>query len=78
MTDYMSKADCDEKHEATMAILNEINDRLFKDNGKVSIQTRLDRHEQFLKTLNWAFGIIASTLLVGSVGVVVAVVNHVF
>lgn len=79
MTDeFITRKDCDQKHEATMSLLNEINNRLFKDNGNISIQTRLDRHEQFLKIVNWALGILGSTVLVGSVGVVVAIVKHVF
>lgn len=45
--------------------LESIEKRLFKDNGRVSMQTRLDRHEQVLRLLLWGLGIVGGTLLSG-------------
>jgi len=45
--------------------LDSIEKRLFRDNGSVSIQTRLDRHEQVQRLLLWIVGIIGGTLLAG-------------
>lgn len=45
--------------------------RLFRDNGTLSIQTRIERHEQILKVLLWATSIVVGTgLTSGVVGLV--------
>jgi hypothetical protein len=36
---------------------------LFKDNGTLSIQTRLDRHERVLRVLLWVASVMAGTIL---------------
>ena len=43
--------------------LDSIEKRLFRDNGSVSIQTRLDRHEQILRVVLWIVGILGGTFL---------------
>jgi len=43
--------------------LDSIEKRLFRDNGSVSIQTRVDRHEQILRVVLWIVGIIGGTFL---------------
>ena len=43
--------------------LDSIEKRLFRDNGSVSIQTRLDRHDQILRVFFWVTGIIGGTFL---------------
>ncbi len=59
------------------AKLDSIEKRLFRDNGAVSIQTRLDRHEQVQRLLLWIVGVIAGTLLAGCVSVFVMIVREV-
>ena len=51
--------------------------RLFRDNGSVSIQTRLDRHEQVQRLLLWIVGVIAGTLLAGCTSVFVMIVREI-
>ena len=43
--------------------LDAIEKRLFKDNGTLCIQTRVDRHEQVLKILLWATSVVGGALL---------------
>jgi len=54
-----------ESQEQLHTKLDSIEKRLFRDNGSVSIQTRLDRHEQVQRLLLWIVGIIGGTLLAG-------------
>ena len=61
--EYMTKDGCDAKHKETLELLNAINDRLFKDNGSLSIQTRLDRHEQLAKGLMRVITWLSATVL---------------
>ena len=69
--EFMTKKGCDVKHKETMDVLTEIKDRLWKDNGNISIQTRLDRHNQTLKILGWAVGILCSAIVLKLVGEIV-------
>lgn len=43
--------------------LDSIEKRLFRDNGAVSIQTRIDRHDQILRALLWMVGVIGGGFL---------------
>ena len=56
--------------------LDNIEKRLFKDNGSVSIQTRLDRHDQILKMLLWGIGIIAASILAANASGVVLLMRE--
>ena len=47
--------------------LESMEKRLFKDNGTLSIQTRIERHEQILKVLLWASSIVVGTILTSAV-----------
>ena len=47
--------------------LESMEKRLFKDNGTLSIQTRIERHEQILRVLLWALSIIVGTVLTSAV-----------
>ena len=47
--------------------LESIERRLFRDNGTLSIQTRIERHEQILKVLLWAMSIVVGTVLTSGV-----------
>ena len=54
--------------------LESIEQRLFHDNGTLSIQTRIERHDQILKVLLWASSIVVGTVLTAAVtGVILAV-----
>jgi len=54
-------------HRELLEKLDAIEKRLFKDNGTLSIQTRIERHEQILKVLLWATSIIVGTALTSGV-----------
>ena len=47
--------------------LESIEQRLFHDNGTLSIQTRIERHEQILKVLLWASSIVVGIFLAAAV-----------
>jgi len=66
-----------ESQEQLHSKLASIEKRLFRDNGSVSIQTRLDRHEQVQRLLLWIVGVIAGTLLAGSTSVFVMIVREI-
>jgi len=63
-------------HRELLTKLDSIEKRLFRDNGSVSIQTRLDRHEQILRVVLWIVGIIGGTFLAACVGGLVIVVRE--
>ena len=87
---------CDARTQAIMDKLNSIESmgreraekierlsaRLYKDNGQVSVQTRLDRHEQLIHTVQVAADRMVwmgATALLGFTGtVIVAILNHVY
>ena len=54
-------------HRELLAKMDAIEKRLFRDNGTLSIQTRIERHEQILKVLLWASSIVAGTVLTSGV-----------
>jgi len=57
--------------------LDSIERRLFRDNGTLSIQTRLDRHEQVIRGLIWALSVVGGAVLTTLVALVVAAVKSV-
>ena len=68
--DFMTKENCELKHKEVIHSLADIvkevkgiNTRLFKDNGNISIQTRLDRHNQTLKIISWTVAILCSAIV---------------
>ena len=48
---YVSTTTCDQKHGELVGLLQNINDRLYKDNGTKSIQSRLNEHEQTMSNV---------------------------
>ena len=52
-----------ESQERMHRKLDNIERRLFRDNGSVSIQTRLDRHDQILRVVLWVVGIVGGAFL---------------
>jgi hypothetical protein len=65
-----------ESQQAMLVKLDGIEKRLFRDNGSVSMQTRLDRHEQALRLLLWVTGVIGGTLLAGLAGGVALLIRE--
>ncbi len=61
--DYVSERACEETSTKIFAKLESIERRLFKDNGTLSIQTRLDRHEQVIRVSIWMMSIIGGAFL---------------
>ena len=64
---YVTHEECSESSRQVLEKLDSIEKRLFKDNGTVSIQTRIERHEQTLKVLLWATSIVVGTVLTSGV-----------
>ena len=56
--------------------LDSIEKRLFRDNGSVSIQTRLDRHEQVVRALLWVVGLLVGAGVTTGISCVVVVLRH--
>lgn len=55
--------------------LESIERRLFRDNGTLSVQTRLDRHEQVIRGLIWALSVVGGAVLTTLVALVVTAVK---
>lgn len=58
----------DSQYVEVIRKLDAIEKRLFKDNGTLSIQTRLERHEQVLKILVWVVTVVGGSILTSAVG----------
>ena len=65
--DVVTHAECGEINQRVFQKLESIEKRLFRDNGTLSIQTRIERHEQILRVLLWALSIIVGTVLTSAV-----------
>jgi hypothetical protein len=55
--------------------LDSIEKRLFRDNGTISIQTRLYRHEQVIRGVLWALSVIGGAFLTTLVAVSVLAIK---
>lgn len=82
--EYITKTDCDRMHKAddewkkqVTTALKELNDRLYRDNGHISIQTRLDRGDRILGILCWVTTVAGGTIIVAGVAFVWRVIVHV-
>ena len=65
--DYITEEACEAVSNRIFSKLDSIERRLFKDNGTVSIQTRLDRHEQVIRGMLWGLSVIGGALLTSMV-----------
>jgi len=65
--EFVTHAQCGEINQRVFQKLESIEKRLFRDNGTLSIQTRIERHEQILHGLLWALSIIVGTVLTAAV-----------
>ena len=67
MPEYVTDEACHDRSAGILAAIQSLDDRLYKDNGRVSIQTRLDRHERMLcgiGRLAWAIVLAIVALVV--------------
>ena len=64
---FVTREMCSETSRQVLGKLDSIEKRLFRDNGTVSIQTRLDRHEQVIRGMLWALSVIGGALLTSMV-----------
>ena len=76
--EYMTKDGCDLKHKETLAILTEINDRLYKDNGKKSIQTRLSEHSNVIASVQRALWLFYGAVILLAVSGVFSFMRYIF
>ena len=72
---YIDEKTCHEVSQTIFNKLDSIERRLFKDNGTISIQTRLDRHEQVIRAILWALSVIGGAFLTSLVVSVVFVIK---
>ncbi|MDP6629976.1 MAG: hypothetical protein QGH29_03220 [Kiritimatiellia bacterium] len=61
--EYVTHETCSETSRQVLGKLESIEKRLFRDNGTVSIQTRLDRHEQVIRGMLWGISVVGGALL---------------
>ena len=73
--EFVTQAECGDISRRVLEKLDSIERRLFKDNGTVSIQTRLDRHEQVIRAILWALSVIGGAFLTSLAVSVVFVVR---
>lgn len=74
--DYVTHEECSESSRRVLEKLDSIERRLFRDNGSVSIQTRLDRHEQILRALLWVVGLLVGAGVTAGVSCAVVIVKQ--
>ena len=55
----------DDHNKAQTAMIQEIYNRLFVDNGRKSYQTRMAKLETFMKAHLWLYGIVVVSLIGG-------------
>ena len=82
--DYVTKESCESIHKGTVGSIDkltekvgELSNRLYKDNGHLSIQTRLDRQERFFGLVSWVLGVVGTTLLIQFILIGIAIVKYV-
>ena len=70
MEDHVTDAQCNERSGKILAAIERLENRLYRDNGTLSVQTRLDRHEQTLHNLSkalWGVSAVAGVTLAKSI-----------
>ena len=76
--EFVSTKVCGEISTRIFAKLDSIERRLFRDNGTLSIQTRLDRHEQIIRVMLWALSFVGGGILTYLVLGAVVLIKTVF
>lgn len=73
---HVTDVDCKRRSGAILEAIEALNNRLYRDNGTISIQTRMDRHEQSLKLLTrLVYGVVALVLVAVAKVVIAGVVR---
>ena len=67
-TDYMTRSDCEVKHNELLKAINDLDDRLYKDNGRKSIQSILNEHGQVIKVFVWIAAAAGGAAIISLVG----------
>ena len=76
--EFVKIADCEKHQKATMDLLKEINNRLFRDNGKKSYQTIQNEHGLFIKVQLWILSVIGTALIVTMISLILGVFEFVY
>ncbi len=71
----VTKEECAAQHAAVLEKLESIEARLFVDNGHVSMQTRLARHEMVIHALLWVVSVVVGTTIAGAVSACLVLVK---
>jgi len=77
MSDYVTIETCAASTAKILEKLDSIDKRLFRDNGTLSIQTRLDRHEQIIRALLWAVSIVGGGILLAALSFAATLFRHI-
>ena len=68
--EYMTRKACDRKHQQLLDAINTLNDRLYKDNGRRSIQSIINDHDRILRVLMWVVTVTGAAIILGVVGLI--------
>lgn len=69
---YVHKTDCETKHGEVLRAIDDLTNRLYKDNGRKSVQTILCDHDRVIRALIWIVGV-GITAGLGSVATMLVV-----
>ena len=72
--EYVTVSEYVKKHDETINLLKEINDRLYKDNGKKSIQTQLNEHGNVINSVQRALWLFYGAIVLAIVSGVAALI----
>ena len=56
MSEPILREECDRKHAEVMQAITDLSNRLYRDNGHLSIQSRLSRLENYYRVQLWVLG----------------------
>jgi len=78
---FMTVTECERLHrddkewkDQVVKSLAELNNRLYRDNGHVSIQTRLDRGDRILGVLCWVTTVAGGAIILAAVAFVLRLI----
>jgi hypothetical protein len=78
---FMTMTECERLHrddkewkDQVVKSLAELNNRLYRDNGHLSIQTRLDRGDRILGVLCWVTTVAGGAIILAAVTFVIKLV----
>jgi len=65
--EFVERKDCEAKYGELMGAINRLNDRLYRDNGRRSIQSILNSHDTAIKFLSWICSMATVAILAATV-----------